>query len=59
MQKANLFSLQIVITAENCISVFPIVGCSAVAWAVQEEIGKPAANYLRISYTWLQRMRQF
>ena len=59
MQKAYLFSLQIAIRAANFISVFPIVGCSPVAWAVQEEIGKPAANYLHISYIGLQRMRQF
>ena len=54
MQKAYLFLLQTVIPATNCISVFPLVGCNPVAWAVQEEIGKSAANYLRISYTRLK-----
>ena len=59
MQKTYLFSLQIVITAANCISIFPIVSCSPVAWAVQEEVGKPAANYLRISYTRLKKCASF
>ena len=54
MQKAILFSLQIVMPAANCISVFPIVGCIPVGWPVQEGIGKSAANYLRISYTRLK-----
>ena len=46
MQKAILFSLQIVMPAANCISVFPIVGCIPVGWPVQEAIGKSAANSL-------------
>ena len=48
MQKAILFSLQIVMPAANYSSyLFPIVGCIPVGWPVQEVIGKLAANYLR------------
>ena len=59
MQKAYLFSLQIVMPAANCISVFPIVGCCPVGWPVQEAIGKSAANSLRISYTRLKKCASF
>ena len=59
MQKTYLFSLQIVMPAANCISVFPIVGCCPVGWPVQEVIGQSAANYLRISYTRLKKCASF